>query len=136
MRDRERRNTPLFAAFTAAGVLGGLFAREVIDGPGQQARTIPAYEQPAGEREPIEVEVYSVVEFPTATTVPSPTPTPKRTPTPGTPIEFCSTPQPGEACRIPPPPPPTPTPYPDCETALATPDNANDICVWRATPSA
>lgn len=65
---------------------------------------------------------------------PSPTPSPTREPTPSpTPdrsqqTSFCTTPDPGKLCRVPPPPPPTPTPYPSCDKMHEL--SPGDWCVW------
>ncbi|GIW62014.1 MAG: hypothetical protein KatS3mg089_0866 [Patescibacteria group bacterium] len=63
---------------------------------------------------------------PTPTSTPNPIPTP--TPDLAQQTSFCTTPEPGKLCRIPPPPPPTPTPYPSCEKMNEL--RPGDWCVW------
>lgn len=62
--------------------------------------------------------------------IPTSTPNPIPTPTPdlAQQASFCTTPEPGKLCRIPPPPPPTPTPYPSCEKMNEL--RPGDWCVW------
>lgn len=124
-----RSRKPLYGAFTAIGIVGGLLARDAIETTGRPitATQPQAYEAPA----PIypTIVVHSVIEFPTPTPTPEPTVVPTRIATKVA-DDFCSTPEPGTVCRIPPPPPPTPTPYPNCEISIATPENSNDLCAW------
>jgi hypothetical protein len=63
---------------------------------------------------------------PTPTSTPEPIPSP--TPDLAKKTSFCSTPDPGKLCRIPPPPPPTSTPYPSCEKMNEL--TPGDWCVW------
>jgi hypothetical protein len=134
----------LWVLFWTVGLLMGLFARDVVDGPaplrpaGAQpataagltsgdARAAPALDYAAT----IAADVHDALfPSPTATATPAPTATPALTPA----AAFCRDPAPGTVCRVPFPPPPTPTPFPDCaEMARLAP---GDWCVWLRAPAA
>lgn len=137
----EKSRSGLYVAFTAVGILGGLFAREVIDGPGNLdpssgASAIvrefdpptpgPIYEATTA------AEIYNML-HPTPTETPTPKPTATETPDPMQGLNFCATDTPdGEMCKVPYPPPPTTTPYPDCPDVIATPTNAGEWCLFQA----
>lgn len=132
----RRSKNALYGAFTAVGILGGMFARDVIETAGTRADgASPVAPQGEEDTRPIEVEVHAVVEFPTPTVTPEPTATVAVTPrATKVPIDYCSTPAPGEACRVPAPTPLAPTPFPDCN--LMSSEDAGAICIWpTSTPT-
>lgn len=143
MTPEPRGKGALYVAFTAAGILGGLFTRDIIDGPGSSTSSLSSSvgsygrEAPAPTQAPlyeatIAADIYNLL-HPTATATSTPRATETPTPDPLADRTFCgdSTTD-GDVCKVPYPPPETPTPYPECPEVIATPSNAGDWCVYRA----
>lgn len=129
----------LWALFWTLGVLMGLFARTIIDGPGDLDLASSGTGQPsqpiaaAEERPTMEVHVRAILELPSPTPTNTPKPAPTSTPDPASGGNFCADVEPGKLCRVPFPPPPTPTPYPSCaEMDRLSP---GDWCVWPTEPA-
>lgn len=128
---------PLWTLFWAIGILMGLFARELIDGPNevntpkgmdQQSVSSTRQSQPSST---MVVQVRAVLELPTATATSPPTPT--ETPVQQAMPYFCATPEAGKLCRVPYPPPPTPTPYPSCTQMHRL--EPGSWCIWPTEPA-
>jgi hypothetical protein len=126
----------LWTLFWAIGLLMGLVARGIINGPGEtdiahatggSGAIEPGGVAMAQEQPTMEVNVRAILELP------SPTPTtppvrPTATTDPARLANFCTDAEPGTLCRVPYPPPPTPTPMPSCaDMAQLSP---GDWCIW------
>jgi hypothetical protein len=131
----------LWMLFWTIGLLMGLFARSIVNGPGDvdpltQARGSngsSADRAALAEAQPtVEVHLRAVLELPSPTATSTPRPTATATPDATGQVDFCADNQPGKLCRVPLPPPPTPTPYPSCvDMAHLAP---GDWCVWPTAP--
>jgi hypothetical protein len=127
----------LWALFWVVGLLMGLFARTIVDGPGEVelANAAGATGRAAwAEAQPtMEVHVRAVLELPSPTATPTVPPSATASPDAAGGVPFCSDAAPPDGlCRVPYPPPPTSTPFPSCtEMARLAP---GDLCEW-ATPT-
>jgi hypothetical protein len=125
----------LWILFWSVGVLMGLFARTVIDGPeglepaaasGGNGMALAAGNSVAPPT--MEVQVRAVLELPSPTPTSTPESSPTAMPDQTRTADFCSAAEPGKLCRVPYPPPPTPTPYPSCaDMDRLSPGN---WCIW------
>jgi hypothetical protein len=124
----------LWVLFWTIGLLMGLFARAIIDGPGDTGLTNVPSGNAAGavaaaaEAPTMQVNVHAVLELPSPTATDTPGPTATSSPDPAASLNFCTNAEPGKLCKVPFPSPPTPTPYPSCtDMDRLTP---GDWCIW------
>ncbi len=131
----------LWMLFWTIGVLMGLFARTIIDGPTDaglanvaRGDSAAAGDLAAVAKAPtMEVHLRAVLELPSPTPTDTPQPTSTSSPDPASNLDFCSDAEPGRVCKVPFPPPPSPTPYPSCaDMDLLAP---GDWCVWPTQTS-
>ncbi|HEY7036015.1 MAG TPA: hypothetical protein VH482_32075 [Thermomicrobiales bacterium] len=122
--------------FWTVGLLMGLFARAIIDGPSDTGlanaaagnRAAAGDLAAAAEAPTMQVNVRAVLELPSPTVTNTPQPTATSSPDPASGLDFCANADPGKLCKVPFPAPPTPTPYPSCANMdQLTP---GDWCVW------
>lgn len=131
----------LWTLFWTIGLLMGLFARSIIDGPtetglatnaiagGRQNRDQAAL----AEAPTVEVHLRAILELPSPTATSTPRPTATASPDPAGNLNFCADVEPGKLCKVPYPNPPTPTPYPSCaDMEQLAP---GDWCVWPTYPA-
>jgi hypothetical protein len=132
----------LWVLFWTVGLLMGLFARAIIDGPGETRLATAAGGTGAAagdlaavaEAPTMEVHVRAVLELPSPTATSTPQATATSSPDPAAALDFCAGADPGQLCKVPFPAPPTPTPYPSCaEMDHLAP---GDWCVWPTQPPA
>lgn len=130
----------LWTLFWAIGILMGLFARGIVDGPepaglarGAGASAGPSVDAAEVSAAPtMVVHLRAILEMPSPTATSSPRPTTTATRSAAAGVDFCTAAEPGALCRVPYPAPPTPTPYPSCEEmANLAP---GDWCVWPTPP--
>jgi hypothetical protein len=127
--------------FWTIGLLMGLFARAIIDGPGETGlASVSTGNAAAGdlaaiaEAPTMQVNLRAVLELPSPTATGTPKPTATSSPDPAAGLDFCAAADPGKLCKVPLPAPPTPTPYPSCANMeQLTP---GDWCVWPTAPAA
>jgi hypothetical protein len=131
----------LWALFWTIGLLMGLFARAIIDGPSEtglantaSANMVPSNDLAAAAEAPtMEVHLRAVLELPSPTATSTPRATATASPDPAGSLDFCADAEPGQICKVPYPTPPPPTPYPSCtEMARLSP---GDWCVWPTQPA-
>lgn len=132
----------LWVLFWTVGLLMGLFARAIIDGPGGTGLSNAPTGKSVASRDPaaaagaptMQVNVRAILELPSPTATDTPQPTSTPSPDPASVISFCSGADPGKVCKVPFPPPPTPTPYPSCAHMERL--SPGDWCIWpTASPS-
>ncbi|MEA2511796.1 MAG: hypothetical protein QOJ59_1283 [Thermomicrobiales bacterium] len=131
----------LWTLFWALGLLMGLFARTIIDGPAETglANVARGNSAAAGdlaaiaEAPTMEVHLRAVLELPSPTPTSTAQPTATSSPDPAGNLDFCANVEPGKLCKVPYPTPPPPTPYPSCsEMDQLAP---GDWCVWPTQPT-
>ena len=131
----------LWTLFWTIGLLMGLFARAIIDGPTETglANATSGSGDASGDQAAVaeaptmEVYVRAVLELPSPTPTSTPRATATASPDAASNLNFCADVEPGKLCKVPYPAPPTPTPYPSCaDMAQLAP---GDWCIWPTQPA-